>query len=113
MRRIAARSDDMLTVKGVDVFPAQVEAVLRDVQGPDPQYQIVIERRRDLDEATVLVAVSQSVFFDEMKLQTDFRDKLRRRLASELGVSFDVKLVDRKTLEATVAKGRVVDLRER
>jgi phenylacetate-CoA ligase len=113
IRRIAARSDDMLTVKGVNVFPAQVEAVLRDLQGADPQYQIVIERRRELDEATVLVAVSQSVFFDEMKLQTEFRDRLRRRLASELGVSFDVKLVDRKTLESTAGKGRVVDLRER
>ena len=113
IRRIRERSDDMLTVKGVNVFPAQVEAVLRAVQGAEPLYQIVIDRRRELDEATVLVAVSQSVFFDEMKLQTEFRDKLRRRLASELGVSFEVKLVDRKTLEATAGKGRVVDLRER
>ena len=113
MRRIEGRSDDMLVVKGVNVFPSQVEAVLRDVQGVEPLFRIVLERKHALDEATVLVALSQSGFFDEMKLQAEFREKLRRRLASELGVSFEVKLVERKTLEGQSAAERVLDLRKR
>jgi phenylacetate-CoA ligase len=115
MRQIAVRTDDMLVVKGVNVFPSQVEAVLRDVEGTEPNYEIVLERKRALDEATVLVEVSETVFFDEMKRQTEFREKLKRRLASELGVSFEVKLVEKKTLERTEGKGpgNVRDLRGR
>ncbi len=112
LRRIGARSDDMLIVKSVNVFPSQVEAVLREVFRAEPQFQIVLERRHALDEATVLVAVSQGTFFDEMKRQNELRDLLRRRLASELGVTFEVKLVERHTLEASRGGRKVVDLRE-
>jgi phenylacetate-CoA ligase len=112
MRHIEARSDDMLIVKGVNVFPAQVEAVLRELAGGEPpRHQIVIERRGALDEATLLVEVSQSAFFDEVRRQTEFREGLKRRLASDLGVSFEVKLVQKSTMDGVAAKGRVVDLR--
>jgi phenylacetate-CoA ligase len=111
IRRIAARSDDMIKVKGVNVFPAQVEAVLREVLGTEPLFQIVLERTRALDDASVLVAMSQGTFFDEMKKQTELRDLLRKRLASELGVTFEVKLVARQTLESAADKRKVVDLR--
>ncbi len=111
VRRIEGRSDDMLVIRSVNVFPSQVEAVLREVQGVEPLYRIVLERRRALDEATVLVALSQSGFFDEMRRQAEFREKLRRRLASELGVSLEVKLVERKTLEGQSPAERVQDLR--
>jgi phenylacetate-CoA ligase len=114
IRRIEARTDDMLIIKGVNVFPAQVQAVLRDLDGHEaPRHQIVIERRHALDEATVLVEVSQSVFFDEVKLQAEFRETVRRRLASELGVSFEVKLVQKSTMDGVASKGSVVDLRPR
>ena len=112
MRRIAARTDDMLIVRGVNVFPSQVEAVLRQLDGREaPRHQIVIERRHALDEATVLVEVSQSVFFDEVRLQAEFRETVKRRLASELGVTFEVKLVQKSTMDGVAAKGLVVDLR--
>lgn len=112
MRRIEARTDDMLIVRGVNVFPSQVEAVLRGLDGRDtPRHQIVLERHHALDEATVLVEVSQSVFFDEVKLQAEFRETVKRRLASELGVTFEVKLVQKSTMDAVAAKGQVVDLR--
>ncbi len=113
MRRMERRTDDMLVVKGVTVHPSAVEAVLRAIEGTEPAYQIVLDRHGVLDEATVLVAVSESMFFDEMKLQTEFREKVKRRLASELGVSFEVKLVDRKTLQNAAAQGKVVDRRQR
>jgi phenylacetate-CoA ligase len=107
------RSDDMLIIKGVNVFPAQVEAVLHAADGTGPRYQLVVERRDALDVATVLVEVSASVFFDEIKLQAGYRDQLRHRLASELGVHFEVKLVEKSTMDGVAAKGKVVDLRRR
>ena len=115
IRPIEVRCDDLLVVKGVNVFPSQVEEVLRSVQGTEPNYEIVIERPHALDEATVLVEVSESVFFDEMRKQAEFRERLMRKLASELGVHMDVKLVGKKTLERPEGKGpgNVRDLRKR
>ena len=110
MRRIERRTDDMLIIRGVTVHPSSVEAVLREIGGSE-HFQIVVDRKRTLDEATVLVEVSESLFFDEMKLQTELREKVRRRLASELGVTFEVKLVERKTREGLAGQGRVLDLR--
>jgi phenylacetate-CoA ligase len=111
IRRIERRTDDMLVVKGVTVHPSAVAAVLRQVSGAEPRFRIVVERRAALDEASLLVDVSEGAFFDQMKRQTEFRDHVRRRLASELGVHFDVKLVDRRTLERAPGEGAVVDLR--
>lgn len=113
IKRMERRSDDMLIIKGVNVFPAQVEAVLHAADGTGPRYQLVVERRDALDVATVLVEVSASVFFDEIKLQAGYRDQLRHRLASELGVHFEVKLVEKSTMDGVVGKGKVVDLRKR
>jgi len=113
MSRVMGRTDDMLIIKGVNVFPSQVEAVLFEVEGIEPHYQIVIDRQGALDEATVLVEMSESIFFDEMKKQTELRDTIRRRLASELNVSFEVKLVEKKTLARFEGKAkRVVDNRK-
>jgi phenylacetate-CoA ligase len=113
LQRIERRTDDMLVIKGVTVHPSAVETVLREVDGADAHYQIVVERKGALDVATVLVGVSQSEFFDGMRRQTEFRDRLRRRLATDLGVTFEVKLVETKTIESAARQGRVVDLRGR
>ncbi len=112
MSRVMGRTDDMLIIRGVSVFPSQIEAILLEVEGIEPHYQIVIDRKTALDEATVLVEVSESIFFDEMKKQTELKDTIRKRLASDLGVSFDVKLVEKKTLERFEGKARrVIDNR--
>ncbi len=110
MSRVKGRTDDMLIIKGVDVFPAQVEAVLREIEGTEPHFQIVLDRRGALDHATVLVEMSESIFFDEMRKQTALRDAIEERLASELGVSFEVKLVQKQALDGKAR--RVVDRRE-
>ncbi len=110
MRRLEKRTDDMVIIRGVTVHPRSVEVVLKDMPGVE-HHQIVIEREGALDKATVLVEVSESIFFDEMKKQTEFKERVRRRLASELGVNFEVKLVGRKTRESLAGKGRVLDLR--
>jgi phenylacetate-CoA ligase len=113
MARIMGRTDDMLIIRGVNVFPQQIEAVLFEIEGVAPHYQIVIDRQGALDETTVNVEVSESMFFDEMKKQSELKDTIRKRLASELGISVHVKLVEKKTLERFEGKAkRVVDNRK-
>lgn len=113
MGRVMGRTDDMLIIKGVNVFPSQIESILFDIEGTEPHYQIIVDRKGALDDVTVLVEVSESIFFDEMKRQNELVALIKRRLASELGISVDVKLVEKKTLERTTGKAqRVIDMRK-
>jgi phenylacetate-CoA ligase len=113
MTRITGRTDDMLIIRGVNVFPQQIETVLFEIEGVAPHYQIVIDRKGALDETTVNVEVSESIFFDEMKKQTELKETIKKRLASELGISVEVKLVEKKTLERFEGKAkRVIDNRK-
>ncbi|MCL4476756.1 MAG: phenylacetate--CoA ligase [Nitrospirae bacterium] len=112
MSRVMGRTDDMLIIRGVNVFPSQIEAVLFDIEGTEPHYQIIVERKGALDDVTVLVEVSEAIFFDEMKKQSELVGLIGRRLSSELGISVDVKLVEKKTLERFEGKAkRVIDKR--
>jgi len=113
MQRIMGRSDDMLIIKGVNVFPVQIEKVLFEIEGTEPHYQIVVDRENHSDRVTVLVEVVESIFFDEMRKQRTMVDHIKARLASELGISVDVKLVEEKTLERSEGKSkRVIDKRK-
>ena len=112
MSRVLGRSDDMLIIRGVNVFPSQIETVLFEIEGTEPHYQIVVDRKGAMDEATVLVEVAESIFFDQMRRQKEMVERIQKRLAQELGVSFEVKLVEKKTLERFEGKAkRVVDNR--
>ncbi len=112
MSRVLGRTDDMLIIKGVNVFPSQIEAILCEIEGTEPHYQIVVERKGALDEVTVMVEVSESIFFDQMKRQREMVDMIKKRLASDLSVSVNVKLVERKSLERFEGKAlRVIDKR--
>jgi phenylacetate-CoA ligase len=100
-------------VKGAKVFPSEIEAVLFEIEGTEPHYQVQVDREAGTDVVTVLVEVSEQIFFDEMKRQTVLKEHIVKRLASELGVTVDVKLVGRKTLERSDGKARrVVDRRK-
>jgi phenylacetate-CoA ligase len=113
MSRVLGRSDDMLIIKGVNIFPSQIEAVLFEIEGTEPHYQIVVDRKGAMDEATVLVEVAESIFFDQMRRQKEMVERIQKRLAQELGVTFDVKLVEKKTLARFEGKAeRVVDKRK-
>jgi len=113
MSRVFGRTDDMLIIRGVNVFPQQIETVLFEIEGVAPHYQIIIDRKGALDETTVNVEVSESIFFDEMKKQTELKETIKKRLASELGISVEVKLVEKKTLERFEGKAkRVIDNRK-
>jgi phenylacetate-CoA ligase len=113
MTRVLGRTDDMLIIRGVNVFPQQIEGVLCGVEGIAPHYQIIIDRKGALDETTVLVEVSESIFFDEMKKQNELKETIKKCLAAELGISVQVKLVEKKTLERFEGKARrVIDNRK-
>ncbi len=113
MQRIMGRTDDMLIIKGVNVFPIQIEKVLFEIEGTQPHYQIIVERENHSDRVTVLVEVNESIFFDEMKKQRQMVDHIKARLASELGIGVGVKLVEEKTLERSEGKSkRVIDKRK-
>ncbi|MBU4119661.1 MAG: phenylacetate--CoA ligase, partial [Proteobacteria bacterium] len=113
MERVLGRTDDMLIVKGVNVYPSQIEHILFEIKGIKPHYQIVVEREGRLDKITVLVEVVESIFFDEMKKQREIIETIKRQLASELGIGVEVKLVEEKTLERSEGKAkRVIDKRK-
>ncbi len=113
MERIMGRTDDMLIIKGVNVFPIQIEKVLFEIEGTEPHYQIIVERENHSDKVTVLVEVTEAIFFDEMKKQRQMVDTIRARLASELGIGVHVRLVEEKTLERFEGKAkRVIDKRK-
>lgn len=112
MERVKGRTDDMLIVKGVNVFPSQIESVLFEIEGTEPHYQIIIDRKGATDEMTVLVEVSEEIFFDEMKKQNELINLIKQRLFTELGINVNVKLVEKKTLERFEGKAkRVIDKR--
>jgi phenylacetate-CoA ligase len=112
MSRVPGRCDDMLIIRGVNVFPSQVEAVLLDVEGIEPHYQIVIEREGSLDKATVLVGAPESLITDRIRESQQIIETIRKRLHSELGVGFMVRLVEGKSIErGEGAARRVVDKR--
>ena len=113
MQRVMGRTDDMLIIKGVNVFPMQIEKVLFEVDGIEPHYQIIVDRENHADRLTVLVEVMESIFFDEMKKQRMVIDRIKSRLASEVGVQVEVKLVEEKTLARSEGKAkRVIDRRQ-
>lgn len=112
MERVMGRSDDMLIIKGVNIFPMQIEKVLFEAEGTQPHYQIIVEREQHADRVTVLVEVTESLFSDQMKKQREMVEHIKRRLHSELGVNVEVKLVEEKTLERSEGKARrVIDKR--
>ena len=112
MRKTMGRSDDMLIIKGVNVFPTQIEEVLFQVEGCEPHYQLVIDRVGNVDTLEVQVEVCESIFFDEMKKQRAFVEMLEKRLLSTLGVGAKVKLVEPATITRHEGKAkRVLDKR--
>ncbi len=113
MERVRDRTDDMLIVRGVNVYPSQVESVLTEIEGTSPHYQIIVDRKGALDELEILVEVKEGFFFDEMKRLRSFKEKVEEKMESALGISARIKLVEPKTLERTEGKAqRVVDRRK-
>jgi phenylacetate-CoA ligase len=112
MAKTMGRSDDMLIIKGVNVFPTQIEEVLFQVEGCEPHYQLVVDRAGTMDTLEVQVEVNERIFFDEMRKQHAFVELLEKRLLSMLGVGAKVKLVEPSSIPRHEGKAnRVIDKR--
>jgi phenylacetate-CoA ligase len=115
MSRLTGRSDDMLIVRGVNVFPSQIESVLLEVEGVEPHYLIVVDRQHAFktDELEIWVEVSDEVFSDEMGKMENLEKRLRSEMDSVLGIAARIKLVEPRTIARAEGKAkRVVDRSE-
>jgi len=112
MERITGRSDDMLIIRGVNVFPSQIEQVLGTVAGVAPHYLVVLSKKGSLDHVQVQVEVAPEFNIDEVRELERLQKRVRAEIESALAVSIDVKLVEPKTIARSEGKAkRVLDLR--
>jgi phenylacetate-CoA ligase len=110
--KITGRTDDMLIIRGVNVFPSQIEEVIMGVEGVEPHYQIVVEREGSLDKIEVQVEVSEEIFSDEVKSLENLSKRLQLEIKDLLGISCTIKLVEPKTIQRSEGKAkRVIDNR--
>ena len=113
MDRVMGRTDDMLIIRGVNVFPSQIESVLLNFGETEPHYLLVVDRQGTLDTLEVLVEVSEKMFSDEVRKMEELERKLGHEIASLLGISAKIKLVEPKTIPRSEGKAkRVIDKRE-
>jgi len=113
IRRIMGRTDDMLIIRGVNVFPSQIESVLLELGKTEPQYQLVVYREGALDALEVKVEVSPETFSDEIKKLEELRTEVEKAIETTLGISVKVTLVEPKSIPRSEGKAqRVVDLRK-
>ncbi len=113
MERVTGRTDDMLIIRGVNVFPSQIEHVLLEVEGLEPHYQIIVDRVENLDTMEVQIEMSDKLFSDEMKELTGLTKKIESDIKDYLGVNARVKLVEPRTIARSEGKAqRVIDKRK-
>ncbi len=113
MEKVTGRTDDMLIIRGVNVFPSQVEHVLVGIEGVEPHYLIVVEREGNLDTMQVQVEVSEGIFSDEIRVLENLSKHIQKEIKDLLGVTCKVKLVEPRTIERSEGKAqRVIDKRK-
>ena len=112
MTKPRGRSDDMLIIRGVNVFPSQIESVLLQMNDVTPHYQIIVDRKNNLDTLEILVEMSQHLFSDEVKMIEIYENKIREAVKSTLGISAKIRLVEPKSITRFEGKSqRVIDKR--
>ncbi len=113
MQRITGRTDDMLIIRGVNIFPSQVEHILMSIDEVEPHYQIIVDRRGALDVMDVQVEVRETTFSDKIKELEKIKTRIEKEIKDYLGVSCSVKLVEPKTIQRSEGKAkRVIDQRK-
>ena len=108
MNRISGRTDDMLIIRGVNVFPSQIESVLMKIEGTEPHYVIVVDRSHPMVELEIKVEVSAALFSDEIRGLEALRKRIHREIQAVLGLSAKVTLVEPKTIERSLGKAKRV-----
>jgi len=114
MSRVRARTDDMLIIRGVNVFPSQIEDVIFKIEGVRPHYLIVVDRKHGLDDLEVRLEIAEEVFSDIMADMVAFQKDVADRLQTVLGLRAKITLVEPGSIERSTGKTtHVLDLRER
>jgi phenylacetate-CoA ligase len=114
MHRVLGRTDDMLIIRGVNVFPSQIEEVILAVEGVEPHYQLIVDRRDQLDELEVQVEMNESLFSDEIRNLERMEKTIEARLYATLNIHTRVKLVEPKSIARSEGKAkRIIDKRTR
>lgn len=112
IERLSGRSDDMLIIRGVNVFPSQIESVLFSIKGVEPHYQLIVDREGTLDTLEIQVEVNEQTFSDEIKVLQTLSNQIRHSIKEMLGVTCQVRLVEPKTIARSEGKAkRVIDNR--
>ncbi|ACV61006.1 Phenylacetate--CoA ligase [Desulfofarcimen acetoxidans DSM 771] len=112
LRKIGGRTDDMLIISGVNVFPSQIESVIMNIEGVAPHYQIVVGKKGYLDYLEVQVEIAQERFTGNFKDLEELEQKIRRRLHNVLSISPRVRLMEPLSIERSVGKAkRIIDNR--
>ena len=111
--RMSGRSDDMLIIRGVNVFPSQIESILMKIEGVEPHYLLIVDRKDNLDSLEVQVEVDEQIFSDEVKKLQILAQTIEKEIKDLLGVSCKVRLVEPKTIMRSEGKAkRVLDKRQ-
>ncbi|HRR95388.1 MAG TPA: phenylacetate--CoA ligase [Candidatus Ratteibacteria bacterium] len=111
--KIKGRIDDMLIIKGVNVFPSQVETVLLNITEVAPHYQLVVTREKYLDKLQINVEITEETFSDEVKKLEELEKKVKKEIESVIGIDVEVNLVEPKSIERSTGKAsRIIDLRK-
>jgi phenylacetate-CoA ligase len=114
MYRIMGRSDDMLIIRGVNVFPSQIETILLETEGLTPHYQLIIDKHGSLDTLEVQVEVDEKLFSDEIKGLQRIEGGIQKNIKEFLGVTARVKLVEPQSIERSMGKAkRIIDNRDK
>lgn len=110
--RIKGRTDDMLIIRGINVFPSQIESVLLDIEGTEPHYQLVVTREGALDKLEVQVEVAEKLFSDEIRVLENLGKRIKYEIETVLSIAVTVKLVEPKSIARSEGKAkRVIDNR--
>ena len=113
MERITGRTDDMLIIRGVNVFPSQIESALMQIEGLEPHYQLIVDRKNNLDTIEVQVEVNEKIFSDEVKQLEVIEKRVVHDIKEMFGVSCKCTLVEPKTIQRSEGKAqRVIDKRK-
>jgi len=114
MKRVTSRTDDMLIIRGVNVYPSQIESVILSFDGIEPYYQIIVTRENFLDKVEVEVEVSSEIFSDEIKVLENLKKRMEEKMKAELNISCSIKLTKPKSIARSEGKAkRVIDLRKK
>ncbi|WP_457570548.1 phenylacetate--CoA ligase family protein [Desulfovulcanus sp.] len=113
IERIKGRSDDMLIIRGVNVFPSQIESILLETEGLAPHYQLIVDREGAMDTLEIQVEVDEKLFSDEIKHLQRLEKKIQANIKEFLGVTAKIKLVEPQTISRSEGKAkRVIDRRK-